>query len=1036
MYLRTIHHIVDPTVRSTTRRPLSTGLPCDRHLSWTQLFAVFRCRSVFSRDGAVARPLTSLELSRAYDLPPFLGSIYTHHTPESAPWLASPPVKLLVHMGNNVMTGGVSEGLNPAGVPPVPPVSIPEEEFVEPVTREHDLTTVQDLPLLSSAPTTPDELSVEEQEIWSQQYLKSVKADDAATPVHLWNERVWKMKQVPSRYQLFQSRYGGCPLDSIRELLLRRWRINVRTSFQRHLREVYGPTWYELTPGRGPLHHDLKVGRECLWHAAWAEWWEWSRGSRPFFWRWPPALRDLARDGFPPYVSAPLPHYTRPQPFEKDAQVRRKVAAKLEVVRDKRYVCKGTVTSLTSYFSVPKGDQDIRLVYDASKSGLNKSLWAPNFGLPTVDTLTRGITSKFWMGDLDIGEMFLNFPLHPSLHPVCGIDLRPYVCKDPKQSKTLWERWARCVMGLKPSPYWCIKFLLYALEMIRGPIRDPKNLFYWEGVRLNLPGDSSYNPMLPKLLQQGPGESMPPMIVSYVDDMRAAASSREECWQVLHVVSSRAAYLGVQVATRKTRPPSPQPGPWAGSLVVLDGKGVGVRATPEKWRKTKDLLRHTQSLLSQGGPIDRKLLESYRGSLVYLQRTYPAITPYVKGFHLTIDGWRPNRDDEGWKIPGCTGATHLQPPTRVAPVSRLSFDVEALLNLFQADTPPVRWIRGHQVSEVTYSYADASGTGFGRSMGNQSGTQYTHGVWTDDEAAHTSNYRELSNLVLTLEEGVASHQLKGTEIWIFTDNSTAEAVFWKGHSASPLLNDLALRLRKLEMDGDVRIMMIHVPGSRMIRQGTDGLSRGDLTEGVMTGQSMLTHVPVRFSAFERQPRLLQWVTRWLPSPYTVLQPDGWFWEGHGIGGGSYDIHGMWFPNECPPTWFVWAPPPVLADIALEELETSRHKRHQHGHLILIPRLMTFGWRKKMGKLCDVVWTLPPGPRPFWPESEHEPLILGLTLPFALHSPWQAKLCPEFLALAGKLHDMWSLPERDEWHFLRQLCLFQVGLGGMSERVVP
>ena len=69
----------------------------------------------------------------------------------------------------------------------------------------------------------------------------------------------------------------------------------------------------------------------------------------------------------------------------------------------------------------------------------------------------------------------------------------------------------------------------------------------------------------------------------------------------------------------------------------------------------------------------------------------------------------------------------------------------------------------------------------------------------------TSNYRELGNLVHTLEDGVASGRLSHSEVWIFTGNTTAEGVFWKGHSPYPHLNELALHLRMLEMDGLVRI---------------------------------------------------------------------------------------------------------------------------------------------------------------------------------------------------------------------------------------
>jgi hypothetical protein len=71
-------------------------------------------------------------------------------------------------------------------------------------------------------------------------------------------------------------------------------------------------------------------------------------------------------------------------------------------------------------------------------------------------------------------------------------------------------------------------------------------------------------------------------------------------------------------------------------------------------------------------------------------------------------------------------------------------------------------------------------------MGDARGIRFSH------EESNSSNYRELSNLFETLEEGLHSGQLTTTEVWIFTDNSTAESMFWKGHSSSPRLNDLTL----------------------------------------------------------------------------------------------------------------------------------------------------------------------------------------------------------------------------------------------------
>jgi len=94
--------------------------------------------------------------------------------------------------------------------------------------------------------------------------------------------------------------------------------------------------------------------------------------------------------GHPVFVKSTLPRYRKPQPSETDGSVQLKMQAKLENVLDKGYIRPGRVKSLTGYFGVLKGPTDIRMVYDATRSGLNATLWSPNFGLPTVETLLCG----------------------------------------------------------------------------------------------------------------------------------------------------------------------------------------------------------------------------------------------------------------------------------------------------------------------------------------------------------------------------------------------------------------------------------------------------------------------------------------------------------------------------------------------------------------------------------------------------------------------------------------------------------------------
>lgn len=704
MYARCLRHVIDPATRSSARllRPSVSSLSSDGFLPAHQPHRPVQCNSVFTSTGWLIRPLSVAELGRAFDLPNLLIRSFLTTPCAQLPWLKSPPLKVLLHVGQCVLNtgGGVpdaasltqpdtamlttlgDEGSKPDTARLTSPVNgggncvkvafadgvcfsrknsgcfrlgdtkAPQSQRAEELSysvssgrNKHDnrvgsssVAASGDLPAetvvgeesltLSSAADLPAEailgddsltLSPAELEVWQQQFSKSVKADDAATPVHLWDARVWRLRFCAKWLAAFRSRFNQCPLTSLRGLFLLCWRRRVYQSLMSYLRKTYGTKWFAVTGSE--IRSDREAGTECLWCAMGADWWEWTHGSRLFFWRWPEAHRLAARDGYPPFVQSELPTYMRPQPFEKDTSIRSKVTEKLQTVRRKQYISKGTVKSLTSFFSVPKGEHDVRMVYDASKLQLNRSLWAPNFGLPTVDSLVRGLNETSWMGDLDIGEMFLNFCLHPDLQPYCGVDIKPYFQHEATPGKTLWERWVRCMMGLKPSPYKCIKALLIAIEIIRGDRRDPKNPFHWESILFNLPGDPGYDPSKPRMSRMRADSLLASLILCYVDDMRAAAAGEDLCWEAMHTFSSKAAYLGIQIATRKTRPPSQSPGPWAGSVVVSQDAGVGVKVSQDKWEKTKAILHHTLDLINSHTPIPLKTLESYRGSLVYVQRT-------------------------------------------------------------------------------------------------------------------------------------------------------------------------------------------------------------------------------------------------------------------------------------------------------------------------------------------------------------------------------------------------------------------------------
>ena len=102
----------------------------------------------------------------------------------------------------------------------------------------------------------------------------------------------------------------------------------------------------------------------------------------------------------------------------------------------------------------------------------------------------------------------------------------------------------------------------------------------------------------------------------------------------------------------------------------------------------------------------------------------------------------------------------------------------------------------------------------------------------------SSNFKEFENVVTTLEDDELSGSLDHSMLIMATDNSTVESALYKGNSSSEKLFDLIIRFRTLELRTGSRFIVTHVPGERMKAQGTDGLSRGHMREGVSLGECM------------------------------------------------------------------------------------------------------------------------------------------------------------------------------------------------------
>ena len=80
-----------------------------------------------------------------------------------------------------------------------------------------------------------------------------------------------------------------------------------------------------------------------------------------------------------------------------------------------------------------------------------------------------------------------------------------------------------------------------------------------------------------------------------------------------------------------------------GRILRTDLAGVFLMVAQDKWDKAKSQVEEVIAMINTDpNRLDRKRLEQVRGFLQYVTQTYSGMTPYIIGYHLTIEGWREN----------------------------------------------------------------------------------------------------------------------------------------------------------------------------------------------------------------------------------------------------------------------------------------------------------------------------------------------------------------------------------------------------------
>ena len=104
------------------------------------------------------------------------------------------------------------------------------------------------------------------------------------------------------------------------------------------------------------------------------------------------------------------------------------------------------------------------------------------------------------------------------------------------------------------------------------------------------------------------------------------------------------------------------------------------------------------------------------------------------------------------------------------------------------------------------------------------------------------------------------------------------------------------------------------------------------------------------------------------------------------------------------------------------------------HVFIVPKLFYSLWRRQFFKCMDLILVVPPL-LSCWPESMHEPLMIGFCFPFIKHRPWCIRDTPKLCAVVREVQKMWKEEKVDGRDYLRKFLLEVRKLPFLSEYVV-
>jgi hypothetical protein len=287
-----------------------------------------------------------------------------------------------------------------------------------------------------------------------------------------------------------------------------------------------------------------------------------------------------------------------------------------------------------------------------------------------------------------------------------------------------------------------------------------------------------------------------------------------------------------------------------------------------------------------------------------------------------------------------------------------------------------RQARATKSGTLVPSFGDGSGTGTGGTVQYREAEPFDMwmGVWSPRVYSFTSNWKEMRTLLATLERAKAQRRqdISGVTVFYFTDNTTTCFAVTSGSSTAPSLHDMVEKIKQLELELDIILEVVHLPGTTIITEGTDGLSRGIWILSLHNKPNRCELLAEIFAPVPFTPDLGKWVMNVMSFPPCTP----WYHR-------SWDRE--WQPDDILDTLTIWAPPPeVASQLIYALLQLYIERPLMTAMIILLPRVL----QKRWSRASRCVFECGCYPRNTLPCLQHSALtipVVVLYIPFHVRS---------------------------------------------------